>query len=166
MLDSGPMRSVVLGLLFALGCGGRATISAEAGGGAAGVGGTAGNATAGSSNGSASAGASGACGIQCPSPFLDIQLAVISSAGTGELSGVQATLSGPVTVQLNCFGFAQTTLCLPGDGGPAGNYSLQVSAPGFQTVTVAATVRVTPPEGCGCGVANLQPTVVTLNPLR
>ena len=190
------MRSVsLLGLLLlASGCGGRAASVAETGGMSAGgnapdgdsggssaSAGTAGDAGAGATAGGAagdagtgsSTGATGAagqgpgpCNIPCASPLAGIHLAIISSAGPGEVPGAQAVMSGPVTVSLSCSGFAMTTRCFPNGGGPAGNYSLQVTAPGFGSVTEDATVTFTPPQGCGCASANLQPSVVTLNPLR
>jgi hypothetical protein len=180
-----PMRSIAMLVFLLLGCAGRATSSAEAGGGSLASGGTtgdagagatsvsggaAGNASAGASAGGASASASGQGAVQCesacPSPLLGIQLAVMSSAGPGEVSGVQATLAGPVTVHLSCSSFAQTTSCFPTAGGPEGSYVLQVTAPGFAPVAVDATVMFTPAQGCGCGFATLEPSLVTLNPLR
>jgi hypothetical protein len=142
--------------------------------GAANAGSTAGgDASAGSANGGASTGGAlgsggASCLLQCPSPFLELQLAVMSSAGIGEVSGVQATLLGnSVTVPLNCSGFAGTTYCFPTEGGPEGVYLLEVTAPGFQTAVVSITVTFTPSQGfCGCASASANPSTVTINPTR
>lgn len=168
------MRAIsLLGFVLALGCGGRAMSVAEAGGASSASGSSArssagGNASAGWSEGGAGAGTSGSgpCGILCPSPFIELQLAVLSSAGIGEVSGVQATLLGPVTVQLNCGGFAGTTRCFPREGAPEGVYLLEATAPGFQTAVVSVTVTFTPAEGCGCASASANPSLITLNPTR
>lgn len=129
---------------------------------------TGGDNSAGWSTGGGSAGTSGSgpCGFLCPSPFLELQLAVLSSAGIGEVSGVEATLLGPVTVQLECTGFAGTTRCLPTEGAPEGIYLLEATAPGFQTAVVSVTVTFTPAEGCGCATASAYPSLITLNPTR
>jgi hypothetical protein len=171
VLVSCAMRGILLlGFLVALGCAGRATSVAEVGGASSASGSGAGGDSAGAAAGGASAGTSDAggapCEFHCPSPFLELQLAVMSSAGIGEVSGVQATLSGPVTVPLNCGGFAGTTYCSPTEGGPAGSYSLEVTAPGFGPQTVNATVTFTPAQRCGCASASLDPSLVTLNPTR
>jgi hypothetical protein len=170
-------RSIaLLGLLSALGCAGRATSVAEAGGASSASGGATGgsggstttSASAGA-GGNASAGASGpepGCSLSCPAPFFALHLAVNSSGSSSNaLTNVQATLSGPATVVLVCETQIETTLCFATESGPEGNYSLQVTAPGFQSVTMAATVTFAPGPGCGCATATLQPTGVVLFPL-
>jgi hypothetical protein len=186
----------MLGLVLVLGCAGRATSVAEVGGassasggatgdaaaGATSVsGGAGGNASAGASTGGASAGATsagntsagafdaGTCApVECPAQFFGLQLVVTSSVGDGQLMGVQAALSGPATIPMSCGAEMDGTFCYPKMGGPEGNYTLQVTAPGFQSVTVPATATFTPAPRCGCGGATLDPSTVTLNalPLR
>ena len=181
------MREIpLLGFLVALGCAGKATSGVEMGGesgsgssaggagnGSAGDGsagnGSAGNASAGNASVGSSTGEAGVsvqCGIRCSSPFLQLQMGVISSAGIGEIRGVQATLIGPVTAPLNCSGFAGTTRCFPTEGAPEGIYLLEANAPGFQTAVVSITVTFTPAEGCGCASASAYPSLVALNPAR
>ena len=95
-----------------------------------------------------------------------VELVVTDSTG-GAINTVQATLSNsnPITEP-------RTMSCEPGAGGtrctspaPSGSYSLQVTAPGFQTATVPATVTLTSEPTCGCAEAALDPASLTLAPL-
>jgi hypothetical protein len=170
------MRSIaILGLVLAVGCAGKAATLAEVGGGSSESGGTAGDVSAGATSvsggatGNASAGAfdAGKCApVECPAQFFGVQLVVTSSGGDGQLMGVQATLSGPATIPMSCTAEMDGTFCYPKMGGPEGSYMLEVTAPGFQSVTVPATATFTPAPGCGCGGATLDPSAVILNPLR
>jgi hypothetical protein len=45
-----------------------------------------------------------------------------------------------------------------------GTYSLAVTAPGFQTANVTATVTMSSADGCGCVGATMQPSTVNLEP--
>ncbi len=44
-----------------------------------------------------------------------------------------------------------------------GTYSLEISAPGYQTTTVQVDVTISPPV-CGCTFASIQPSTVVLGP--
>ena len=76
------------------------------------------------------------------------------------MTGAEAVLSGPTTITMSCdfrgscgfFGYV-----------PAGSYTLEVMAPGFQAANVPAMLTVAPSQG-GCPVATLQPSALTLNP--
>ncbi|HEY4156579.1 MAG TPA: PEGA domain-containing protein, partial [Polyangiaceae bacterium] len=74
--------------------------------------------------------------------------------------------SGPVTVELSCSTASDGATCFPTQGGPEGSYSLRVVAPGFGPLTTNVTVTYTPSVGCGCGGATLEPSTVTVNPVR
>ncbi len=100
----------------------------------------------------------------CPASFAQI---VIAAADGGAVQGVQATLSGPMTVTLSCSpqtGGAGTLCGWPGSDTP-GSYSLQVTAPGFQAAKVKATVTYSPAPACGCPETTMQPSTLTLDPL-
>lgn len=80
------------------------------------------------------------------------------------MDNVSATLSGPVTNTLSCEANGSETECTWSSGAlPDGDYLLEVTAPGFQPVMVAATVAF-PSGTCGCKGAILQPSTITLDP--
>lgn len=115
--------------------------------------------------------AGGSCGQTCsggaracPPPSAGIGVAVTTTPAM-VVNGVQAELTGPVS---------GTMLCKPSPYHPstycewpyerdvvAGAYSLQVSAPGYETATIQLEVA-TPPPGCGCLSDSIQPSTVTL----
>jgi hypothetical protein len=81
----------------------------------------------------------------------------VSIPDGGAASGVQATISGggsfscgPTATGASCFG----NPVLPGQ--------LQVTAPGFQTIDVSATLTITPASPCSCQGLTLEPSNVTL----
>ncbi len=140
--------------------------------------GTGGYATAGA-NSDAGTGDS-PCPWGCPAPHLGIYLVVTAAADGGALSGVNATLSsavtdgdamtgveaGSTTVTMSCESNNGAMVCdWPSSGYPiAGTYSLLVTAPGFRSANVSATLTYTPDPRCGCGMDTLQPSTVTLDP--
>ncbi|MEO8902320.1 MAG: hypothetical protein ABI627_12400 [Polyangiaceae bacterium] len=162
-------------LALAIGCGGKAEGTAGAGGdGAGGVGSTSAGASAGGASGAASAETSGngqggaPCSIPCPTPFVEIRLEITADGG-GPVSAAQATLisndapgSQVVTIKMSCSTDVTRTVCVPQTGGALGEYLVEVTAPGFQELVVAARVVSPPPTGCGCETAILQPSMVTL----
>ena len=77
------------------------------------------------------------------------------------VSGVQATLTGPVTVTMSCKPRGAQTACMwPINlDVTAGTYALQVSAPGYQTTIVQAEVTMTA-ETCGCTGTSFEPSTV------
>jgi hypothetical protein len=81
------------------------------------------------------------------------------------VSGVQATLTGPVTVTMSCEPTASGTACRwPSQVAvTAGTYSLQVSAPGYQPTLVQAEVTLKNPEECGCTSSSFEPSTVPLS---
>jgi hypothetical protein len=116
-------------------------------------------------------GALASCGgppLGCPRscPVARVSLLVTDTAGVA-VSTVDATLSSPTTEP-------QTLSCEPGADGThctstgsaswlatSGSYSLRVTAPGFQTATVPATI--TAESSCGCQGATLDPAVLALD---
>ena len=122
----------------------------------------------------------------CPATYEDISLGITAPDG-GTVNDVQATLSGfGVYVTLTC-ATAKTgeytppiaTTCTWPEGGqcadagtscmwvpPApGSYALRLTAPGFETASVSATIANNPAPACGCGSTTLQPATVTLQPM-
>jgi hypothetical protein len=155
----------LLGLLLVIGCAGRATRVDGMGGASSVSGGATGVDDADAGSAKLDAGSDASCPpLLCPSPFVGIRL-VVSTFEGGPVSEVRATLSGPITVKLSCTPEADGTFCSPTDGGPEGSYSLEVTAPEFQPVDVAATVTFAHPA-CGCGGATLQPSAVIIYPMR
>jgi len=118
--------------------------------------------------GCSSASSSGSnCGTglpQCPATADGIILRVNSGSDGGAVTGVQATLSGPAMVTMYCeLDLGQSQCTWPSGSVTAGSYTLQVTAPGFRTASVSATVTV-PPAECGCVIASMKPASVTLDP--
>jgi len=72
--------------------------------------------------------------------------------------GVEAVLSGPTTIIMSC---DQSGHCGYFGYVPAGSYTLQVTAPGFQAANVPATLTVDSSR-C-CPGTTLQPSTLTLD---
>ena len=105
------------------------------------------------------------CPGSCPAAYAGIYLGVTAATDGGAMSSVEATLSGPTTVTMSCESRGTVTDCIwPSAPLTTGNYSLQVTAPGFQSANVSATLAVTHDPRCGCDQATLQPSAVTLDP--
>ena len=103
---------------------------------------------------------------QLARPYVTIYLDVSAASDAGAISGVEATLSGPAMVTMSCDQRGAVTVCRwPSDiyTVTAGSYSLAVSAPGFQTANVSATVTLGTTD-CGCVPATLEPSTVILDP--
>ena len=81
------------------------------------------------------------------------------------VAGVQATLTGPVTGTMPCQATSSAILC----GWPygvvftPGTYSLEVSAPGYETTTLQVEVTISPPFCGNCTVGSIQPSSVSLS---
>ena len=105
------------------------------------------------------------CPFSCPATYSGVTLVVNAAADGGVVSGVEATLSGPTTETMSCEPNGTATLCTWSSGPvTAGTYSLLVTAPGFQSASLSATVTVAADPHCGCVGATLQPSMVTLDP--
>lgn len=73
----------------------------------------------------------------------------------------------PIIATVDVTGRVQTTVPCTGTcmiPGPAGAYQLKVSAAGFQTATVSATVTGSDGGKCGCPTVDQQHLDIKLNP--
>ena len=111
------------------------------------------------------------CPPSCPGPSLGLVVVVYggTDGGAVAVSGVEATLMGPTTVMLSCAPSANVptaTTCLWPLGATVtpGSYSLVVTAPGFRSKELSATLSLARGTPCGCEGANLDPAMVTLEP--
>jgi hypothetical protein len=86
-----------------------------------------------------------------------ITITVTSSAAAGPVNGVVVQANGSVG-PTQCAGSPTTCLVL----GSAGTYSLDISAPGFQTAKRTVTVTGSPAAACGCGGADTEHIDVAL----
>jgi hypothetical protein len=92
----------------------------------------------------------------CPAEFLDVSLGVTSS---------QVSFTGASTGTMDCeTSFGETACFWPASVPVVGSYELVVTAPGFETATVSAVMKVFPADGCGCAAAVLTPSDATLDP--
>lgn len=109
-----------------------------------------------------SSGDGNSCPFGCPAPF--VVLTVTTDQDGGGLNGITVTLSGPTPEIMTCRTYdSRTASCFSSTGfATEGNYSLEVTAPGFKPLTVSATVTVA--FSCGCTWASLSPSEVTLQP--
>ena len=82
------------------------------------------------------------------------------------LSDVQATLMGPETGTMSCQPNFSASLCEWPPPVPVtpGTYTLQVSARGYQPISVPVQVTVSPPT-CGCTAGSITPSTVSLSPV-
>ena len=105
------------------------------------------------------------CPRSCPATYIGVILLVKGSTQVGALQGVAATLSGPMMNTMSCEPSSTATVCRL-ESGPviAGDYSLQVTATGFQPLSTSATIAVPSDPACGCATAAIQPSTVTLDP--
>lgn len=108
--------------------------------------------------------------VECP--VLDVGLEVTPADGSGAITGVQVTFTGPdgSAGTLNCDNYDGTTACnWSGVSGKVtdSDYELTVTAPGYQTATVSADVMFTPApaNGCGCATGKVTPSDVVLTPM-
>ena len=103
-----------------------------------------------------------ACQVSCPAQYMSIYLDVITSTDGGTVSSVEVTFSGPTTGTMLCEPNDGVMVCRwPSEPLTVGSYSLLVSAPGFQSVNVAATVAIS--SGSCCENGSLDPSTVTLD---
>ena len=97
---------------------------------------------------------------------------VVYAGGDGgavAVSGVEATLKGPTTVTMSCApseNVPTETGCLwpQGTDVTPGTYSLVVTAPGYRSKELSATVSLVPASHCGCPGVTIEPSTVTLDP--
>jgi hypothetical protein len=99
------------------------------------------------------------CPRSCPSEnLLTTVVDVTASSGLPD-SGVQATMTGPVTGSFSC----QSGACFwMGPSLTGGSYTLKVSSTGYQAT--AQQERVTISQACGCTSASIEPPTEMLTP--
>lgn len=110
-------------------------------------------------------GAGQTCPLLCPAASFGANF-VVRTTPDMPVNGVQAVLTGPVSGTMACAPNFSAILCEwpPGVQVVAGTYSLEVSAPGYQAMTVQVEVATPPPGPCGCSEDSLEPRSVTINP--
>ena len=102
----------------------------------------------------------------CPAAYLGASVAVVTMPAA-VVNGVQAVLAGPVNGTMRCQPNppVSSVVCdwpLDAGGVMPGNYSLQVSAPGYETTTIQVKVTTPPPGPCGCSFDSIEPSVVSI----
>src|SRR5450759_671728 len=109
-------------------------------------------------------GAGKRCPIGCPATYMSIVLLVMSSPDGGAVSDVGVAFSGPSTGSMQCKAEDTATACWwPSEPVIEGTYLLEISAPGYKTAKVDATMAIIPDPQCGCTGAELKPSEVTLD---
>ena len=100
-------------------------------------------------------------GCQCPQVSTGAEFELLTSPAM-MVNGAQATLTGPVTDTLLCNADPWGASCQWSGTTPvtAGTYTLQVVAPGYQTVTAQVTLTIS--SACGCTDVNVAPSSVSL----
>jgi hypothetical protein len=99
----------------------------------------------------------------CPATFLAVGVVVMSSMDGGIVTGVEATFAGAEAATLSCASSGTAEFCTLPPVAPGG-YSLDVTAPGFRPKNVAVSVTINSDPSCGCTLAELLPSEVTLDP--
>jgi hypothetical protein len=108
------------------------------------------------------------CPYGCPAAWLGASVAIVT-APQAVVNGVEAALTGPVTGSMRCQPNppVSSVVCDWPTGAGAvvpGTYSLQVSAPGYETTTIQVEVATHPPDPCGCAWDSITPSVVSISP--
>lgn len=99
------------------------------------------------------------CPPTCPGQNLSTTVVDVTLPSSKAVSGVDATMTGPVNGRFSC----ESGACFwEGPELKAGSYTLQVSAPGYETTTQQETVTIS--QFCGCSEASIQPSTVSLSP--
>lgn len=91
----------------------------------------------------------------CAAP-LALVVGVTSAGSGGAVHGASIEISGAVTSTIPC----DSSCVIPG---VSGSYTLQVSAPGYQSLTRTVLVRGSNPE-CGCPIVETERITIALAP--
>jgi len=105
------------------------------------------------------------CAHSCPAARAGASIAVVTMPGA-VVNGVEAVLTGPVNGTMSCQPNppVSSVVCdWPAAAVVSGTYSLQVSAPGYETTTVQVEVATPPPGLCGCSFDSIQPSTVSIS---
>jgi hypothetical protein len=105
------------------------------------------------------------CPFGCPATSAGATVAVTTVPAMA-VTGVQATLTGPESGTMSCAPSFDAIVCAwpVGVALTPGAYTLEVSAPGYQTTTVQVELTISPPT-CGCTIASIQPSTVVISPV-
>jgi len=107
------------------------------------------------------------CPGSCPVATATAAVGVVTTPPM-VVNGVEAVLTGPVSGTMTCTPnppvFAVSCAWPPAVAVVPGTYSLQVSAPGYETTTIQAEVTGRPPGLCGCWLASIKPSTVLISP--
>jgi hypothetical protein len=107
------------------------------------------------------------CPAGCPAAYLSADIGVVTTPAV-VVNGVEAVLTGPVNGTMLCQPNPPvvSVVCSwpPGTEVVPGNYSLQVSAPGYQMTTIQVEVTTPPPDQCGCSADSIKPSTVSISP--
>lgn len=105
------------------------------------------------------------CPGACPAANASATVLVTAVPAT-TIADVQAALTGPVSGAMTCQPTSSTSAMLCqwpyGATFTPGAYSLQVSAPGYQSTTVQVEVAVSAPICGNCRIGSIQPSSVSL----
>ena len=103
------------------------------------------------------------CPASCPAARVGASIAVVTMPAA-VVNGVEAVLTGPVSGTMSCQPNPPASVVCdwPTAAVVSGTYSLQVSAPGYETTTVQVEVATPPPGPCGCSIDSIQPSTVSL----
>jgi hypothetical protein len=104
----------------------------------------------------------------CAPATLGLRVSVTNAVDGSPVPGAQAKLLGTTanTVTLSCSSVDGGPTTCDWSSGPVadGSYTLQVTAPGFQTLNAPARVTVTADAQCGCTSTSIEPMAVSLQP--
>ena len=98
--------------------------------------------------------------VACALP-LAVQMTVASAVDGGPVANVAVAVTGAMQGPGYCSSGTTTTCDV---WGPAGEYTLAVSAPGYQSQQRVVQVAPVPPQRCGCGGVATQKLTVALTP--
>jgi hypothetical protein len=90
-----------------------------------------------------------------------LHLTITSAANGGAVANPAVTFTGVMQGSAYCNTATVTTCDVLG---PAGEYDLTVSAPGYATLQRVVEVPAVDPQGCGCGGAVTQNLTIALTP--
>ena len=92
---------------------------------------------------------------------LAVQMTVASAVDGSPVANVAVAVTGTIQGPAYCSSGTTTTCDV---WGPAGEYTLAVSAPGYESQQRVVEVAPVPPENCGCGGVATQKLTVALTP--
>lgn len=86
----------------------------------------------------------------------------VTTAAGGPVPGASIAVSGAETGGGPCGWDSTATVCVV--PGYAGQYTITVSAPGYQSASKTLNVTGKQPSGCGCPTTDTRPVTMVLTP--